>query len=88
MIRPAGVGKSSYCKTIQEHGRATRRTIHVANLDPAAEGIDYDASFDIRDLVKIDEVMEEHGFGPNGGLIYCMEYLLQNSGNRQNFKVF
>ena len=74
------IGKSSYCKTMQEHGRATRRTIHVANLDPAAESYGYDASFDIRNLINVDQVMEEHGFGPNGGLVYCMEYLLQNPG--------
>jgi adenylate kinase family enzyme len=34
---PAGVGKSTYCKTIQEHCSATRRRMHVANLDPAAD---------------------------------------------------
>jgi hypothetical protein len=39
----------------------------------------YSASFglifvDIRDLISLDDVMEELGMGPNGGLIYCMEY--------------
>jgi GTPase SAR1 family protein len=53
--------------------------MHVANLDPAAEEFAYDAAFDIRDLVSIDETMEELGYGPNGGLVYCMEFLLQNS---------
>lgn len=24
-------------------------------------------------------MMEEFGYGPNGGLVYCMEYLFQNS---------
>lgn len=72
------MGKSSYCKTVQDHGKATRRTIHVANLDPAADFFDYEASFDIKDLINIDEVMEKLGYGPNGGLVYCMEYLLQN----------
>ncbi len=78
VMGPAGVGKSSYCKTMQDHGRATRRTIHVANLDPASDTFEYDAAFDVKDLINIDEVMEEQGFGPNGGLVYCMEFLLQN----------
>jgi hypothetical protein len=52
--------------------------IHVANLDPAAEYFAYNASFDIRELVRLEGVMEEYGYGPNGGLVYCMEYLLQN----------
>ena len=29
---------------------------------------------DIRELISLDDVMEELGLGPNGGLIYCMEY--------------
>jgi len=62
----------------QTLGGPRRRTIHVANLDPAAEHFDYDLAFDIRDLISVEEVMEELGLGPNGGLIYCMEYLLQN----------
>ena len=29
---------------------------------------------DIRELINLDDVMEELGLGPNGGLMYCMEY--------------
>jgi len=28
---------------------------------------------DIRDLITLDDVMEELDYGPNGGLVYCME---------------
>ena len=52
--------------------------VHVANLDPAAENFKYDVAFDIRDLITVEDVMEELGLGPNGALIYCMEYLIQN----------
>ena len=50
----------------------------MANLDPAAETFGYDLAFDIRDLITVEDVMEELGLGPNGALIYCMEYLLEN----------
>ena len=30
---------------------------------------------DIRDLISVEDVMEELGYGPNGGLIYCMEWV-------------
>ena len=33
---------------------------------------------DIRDLVSVDDVMQEMGFGPNGALLFCMEYLLED----------
>lgn len=78
VIGPAGVGKSSYCKVLQEHGQTIGRTILVANLDPAAEYFEYEASFDIRDLISVDEVMETNGLGPNGGLVFAMEYLIQH----------
>ncbi|KAF2554316.1 hypothetical protein F2Q68_00036363 [Brassica cretica] len=29
----------------------------------------------IRELVSLEDVMEEVGLGPNGALMYCMEYL-------------
>ena len=28
---------------------------------------------DIRELVPLEDVMEELELGPNGGLVYCME---------------
>lgn len=50
----------------------------MANLDPAAENFAYEVAFDIRDLISVTDVMEELGLGPNGALIYCMEYLLEH----------
>jgi hypothetical protein len=48
------------------------------NLDPAAEHFAYPVSADIRDLVSLEEIMTEMKLGPNGGLIYAMEYLADN----------
>lgn len=28
---------------------------------------------DIQDLISLEDVMEELDYGPNGGLVYCME---------------
>jgi hypothetical protein len=82
VMGPAGSGKSTYCQAMQEHATTLagtrRRRIHVANLDPAAEIFQYDTAFDVRDLISVEEVMEELGLGPNGGLLYCMEYLVEN----------
>lgn len=78
VIGPAGSGKSTYCSIIQDHCNNVGRTIHVVNMDPAADEFRYSVSFDIRDLVTLEDVQEEMGLGPNGGLVYCMEYLSQN----------
>jgi hypothetical protein len=50
----------------------------VINLDPAAEIFKYRCDFDIRDIIALDDVQELMNFGPNGGLVYCMEYLIDH----------
>lgn len=80
VMGPAGSGKSTYCSNIQQYCEELRRTVHVVNLDPAAEHFDYSVLVDIRELINIEDVMEDPDlkFGPNGGLVFCMEYLAQN----------
>ena len=52
--------------------------MYIINLDPAAEEFSYQCDLDIRDLITADDVMEEMKLGPNGALVYCMEYLMDN----------
>eukprot|EP01090_Pellita_catalonica_P017907 TRINITY_DN5566_c0_g1_i1.p1 TRINITY_DN5566_c0_g1~~TRINITY_DN5566_c0_g1_i1.p1 ORF type:complete len:270 (+),score=30.63 TRINITY_DN5566_c0_g1_i1:682-1491(+) len=78
VMGPAGSGKSTYCAAVQKHCATIGRTVHVVNLDPAAEMINYSPSVNVRDLITVEKVMKELKFGPNGGLIYCMDYLMQN----------
>jgi hypothetical protein len=47
-------------------------------LDPANENITYDAAFDVRELVSVEEVMEREELGPNGGVLWAMEELEAN----------
>ncbi|UIZ26274.1 hypothetical protein KXD40_002181 [Peronospora effusa] len=66
VMGPAGTGKSTYCNNMHEFCAASGRMTWCT---------------DIRDLISVEDVMEELGYGPNGGLIYCMEwveYLVQN----------
>ena len=35
--------QSTYCNTLLRHCEALRRTVHVVNLDPAAESFEYEA---------------------------------------------
>ncbi|MCJ1483297.1 ATP binding protein [Schaereria dolodes] len=69
VMGPAGAGK---------HLRNNKRSCYYVNLDPAADKFDYQPDLDIADLITLEDVMEEMGLGPNGGLIYCFEFLLEN----------
>lgn len=78
VIGPPGSGKTTYCLGMQEFLSKLGRKVAVVNLDPANEGIPYQCSVDIAELVTLEDVMDGLGLGPNGGLIYCMEYLEAN----------
>ncbi|KAF6256362.1 hypothetical protein COO60DRAFT_1640782 [Scenedesmus sp. NREL 46B-D3] len=69
---------STYVEHLHQHCQAIKRSIHCINLDPAAEAFAYPVSIDIRDLVSLEDVMAELQLGPNGGLLYCMEYMEEN----------
>ena len=78
VMGPAGAGKTTFSNSLIQHLQSTRRSCFYVNLDPAAENFAYQPDLDIRELITLEDVMEELGLGPNGGLIYCFEFLLQN----------
>ena len=63
---------------MQQFLKGIGRKVIVVNLDPANEGYKYECAVDIQDLVSIEPVMEELKLGPNGGLVYCIEYLKEH----------
>ncbi|TVY36515.1 GPN-loop GTPase [Lachnellula subtilissima] len=78
VMGPAGAGKSTFCSALITHLQNNRRACFYVNLDPAAETFTHEPDLDIKDLISLEDVMEEMGLGPNGGLIYCFEFLLEN----------
>ncbi len=74
----AGAGKTTFCSALIQNLRIKRRSCYYVNLDPAAESFVFEPDIDIKELISLEDVMEETGLGPNGGLIYCFEYLLEN----------
>lgn len=78
VIGPPGSGKTTYCVGMQEFLSQLGRKVVVVNMDPANEGLPYTCGVDVSELVTLDDVMEGLKLGPNGGLLYCMEYLEAN----------
>src|SRR6266404_3721023 len=81
---PAGAGKSTFCASLMTHLHASRRTGHLVNLDPAAgpDSFEHTPTIDIKDLVSVEDVMNELGYGPNGGLVHCFEYVSTSTASK------
>lgn len=78
VVGPPGAGKTTYCTGMQQLLTALKRPRTLINLDPANDDLPYECDIDIRDLINVDDVMTELGLGPNGGLMYAMEFIEVN----------
>ncbi|KAL0210983.1 hypothetical protein P9112_009281 [Eukaryota sp. TZLM1-RC] len=75
---PPGCGKSTYAHAVQQFLSEFDRKVTVVNLDPANENILYDCTIDIRDLIDIDQIMDDQDLGPNGALLFAFDTLENN----------
>jgi GPN-loop GTPase len=77
VVGAPGAGKTTYCEGMRQYLSALGREPAIINLDPATTS---EATFDIdiTELVSIEGVMSEMKLGPNGAMIYCLEYLNEN----------
>lgn len=75
---PPGAGKSTYCHGMYQFLTALGRPVSVINLDPAVTDPPYSCAVSITELITLQSVMDEYGLGPNGAMLYCMEYLEAN----------
>ncbi|KAH8921652.1 hypothetical protein BT69DRAFT_1221262 [Atractiella rhizophila] len=78
VIGPPGAGKSTYCHGMHQFLSALHRPVTIVNLDPANEILPYPCDLSISELITLPEVMQEFGLGPNGSMLYCMEFLEKN----------
>ena len=79
VVGPPGSGKTTYCRGLAQLFSAIERKHGIVNLDPANDNeLGYDPAIDIRDLIDASKVQESLHLGPNGALVYAMEYLEEN----------
>jgi hypothetical protein len=58
---------------------ALNRPVHIINLDPAnGSRLPYPCALSISSLITLEEAMDQYSLGPNGAMLYCMEYLEAN----------
>ncbi|XP_055856231.1 GPN-loop GTPase 2 [Episyrphus balteatus] len=78
IIGPPGSGKTTYCQHVYNFYKDLGRNVCVVNLDPANENMNYTPTIDVMKLITVEDVMNNLNLGPNGSLMYCMEYLEEN----------
>ena len=78
VIGPPGSGKSTYCNGMHQFMSAIGRKCSVVNLDPANDRTSYPCALDVRDLVTLEEIMQNDELGPNGSVLYALEELEHN----------
>ena len=71
---PAGVGKSTFCNSMIAYMQSMGRRAHIVNLDPAANPTEYEFTIDVKDLISLQDVMEEMELGPNGGWFIALNF--------------
>ncbi|WFD32183.1 hypothetical protein MSPP1_003225 [Malassezia sp. CBS 17886] len=78
VIGPPGSGKTTYCHGMYQFLAALERPAVVVNLDPANDTVPYPCAISLSELISVRDVMDELDLGPNGAMLYCMEYLETN----------
>lgn len=73
VIGTAGSGKSLLTASLNDWLKIQKQNIATLNLDPGAINLPYAPDIDVRDQIKIEDLMEEYGLGPNGALVMASD---------------
>jgi GTPase SAR1 family protein len=75
LLGTAGSGKSSLCASFTRWLEYQREDVMAVNLDPGAINLPYSANVNVRDYIKVEEVMQDYNLGPNSGLIVASDMI-------------
>lgn len=79
IVGPSGSGKTTLSAALTEIYRQTfgSDTVTLVSLDPA-NYLSEHKDIEINELITVEDVMEEYQLGPNGAILYAMDFLLEN----------
>lgn len=84
LVGTAGAGKSSLAGAYKEWANNRGLDAILVNLDPGAEKLPYTPDVDVRDWIRLQDVMREQGLGPNGAQVAAADLLALNSTKIQD----
>ena len=71
----AGAGKSTLVRAFADWMKSAGYDTTVVNLDPGTEVENTGADVDIREWVRLPELMDEYGLGPNGAQVAAADMI-------------
>jgi hypothetical protein len=71
----AGAGKSSLVQAFSRWLETNGYDSVTVNLDPGSEATDFEPDVDIRDWVRLPDVMTEYNLGPNGAQVAAADLI-------------
>ncbi|MEE9592931.1 MAG: ATP/GTP-binding protein [Thermoplasmata archaeon] len=75
VVGTAGSGKSTLVEAYRAWVVLQGYDAITLNLDPGVEVIPYEADVDIRDWIRLSEIMDEYELGPNGAQIVAADLI-------------
>ncbi len=74
-VGTAGAGKSTMVAAFDRWCKQHGLTTLTVNLDPGAEDLLYEPDIDIREKLRLTDVMEEYQLGPNGAQVAAADMI-------------
>ena len=71
----AGAGKTTFVRAVAEWMRTAGYDATIVNLDPGSEGTTLEPDVDIREWVRLADVVDEYGLGPNGAQVAAADMI-------------
>jgi len=79
IIGTAGSGKSLLTGAFANWLQLQKQNVITVNLDPGVITLPYTPDIDIRDYIKIEQIMNEYQLGPNGALIMAADLIAEET---------
>ena len=79
IIGTAGSGKSLLTGAFANWLQLQKQNVIAVNLDPGVITLPYTPDIDIRDYIKIEQLMDEYKLGPNGALIMAADLIAEET---------
>ena len=71
----AGAGKTTLCRGFRTWMEGAGYDAVTVNLDPGMEAPSYEPDIDIRDWVKLKDIMDDYNLGPNGAQVAASDMI-------------